>query len=360
MVTKLNLDHLWEEQIIESDKYAVRYFDNLPFDVKWNMAIQNRIRELQKQGKTEEVENVICEEQERCERKYRTKVVNVALQKALEGIEKMNVQNINVKGTMNMELQKVIEAQTPLFRGRETPRGKAVTPLKGIVYGDNGVGKTITLSNAHNPIIADMEGNCGHIEVPKERIESLEVFHELLDYLLVANYNSLVIDSLDSLEILISEHVTKKHTSKELSYGNSGKIWAKYIKDIVDKLDRLHSVKRMNILITAHWKVKTANNPMTDQYDRYDLKINEQMRTGFCNWVQFICLALKEVLFDEGKEVGFGKKKAKTIERRVWYTHGDPTYYGKNVFNLPQIILMVSPAEGWGQFITHVKSFYGN
>lgn len=254
--------------------------------------------------------------------------------------------------------QETIEMHQPLFRGRETPTGITILPLKGIIYGDNGVGKTTTLSQAASPIIADMEGNCGHIKVPKESIDSFALFNEFLDYLLVAHYKSLILDSLDSLQILISEVISQNHSAQDLSYGKDGPIWSKYIKGVVDKLDRLHRVKRMNILITAHRRVKSANNPMTDQYDRYDLKINEHMRTGFCNWVQFICLESLEAVFEEKKESGFGKKKAKTIERRVLYTHGDPTYYGKNVFNLPAKILMETPEKGWEQFMIHVKRFY--
>lgn len=202
-----------------------------------------------------------------------------------------------------------------------------------------------------------MEGNCSHIDAPKYRITSLDDFEDFIDALFVqdTDYKSLVIDSLDSLEILISEKIAKNHTAQELSFGKSTAIWAKYIKDIVAKLEWLSAQKGMSILFTAHWKVKAANNPMTDQYDRYDLRISEVMRTGFCNWVQFIVLALKEVVFEEKKDMGFGKKKARNIERRVLYTRGDPTYYGKNVFNLPEKMPM-----DWEQFITNVKKFYNN
>lgn len=254
----------------------------------------------------------------------------------------------------------ITQQQPILFRGRPILSGKTVCPLKGIVYGDNGVGKTSLLAQAHNVVIADMEGNCGHIETPKERIADLELFHEFLDFLFEANYSTFVIDSLDSLQSVMLDKINRSHTEKELSYGKDAAIWARYIKEITDKLDKLHSVKRMNILFTAHWKVKPANNPMTEQYDRYDLRINEQMRTGFCNWVQFICLLLKETVLDDSKQTGFGKKKAKNIERRVLYTHGNPTYYGKNVFNLPERILLESPSKGWEQFTSNVKNFYAN
>jgi len=266
---------------------------------------------------------------------------------------KMEVQNI--------EVQNVIQKPVLMFRGREIQSGKRISPLKGIIYGDNGAGKTETLSNAKLPIIMDMEGNCGHIEVPKEPIENFYVFHEFLDFLINENheYKTLIGDSLDSIEILISENIANTHDKKDLSYGKSSAIWQKYIKDIITKMDILRNKKGMNILFTAHLKVKTVNNPMTEQYDRYDLKINEAMRTGFCNWVQFICMLHKEVILEEKKDSGFGKKKAKDIVRRVLYTNGDPTYYGKNVFNLPSKILMESATQGWEQITKNVNNFYG-
>lgn len=255
-----------------------------------------------------------------------------------------------------MQLQQITENKAFVFMGREISVGKKISPLRGIIYGDNGIGKTTFASSARNPIIIDMEGNCGHIDAPSCRITDLDEFNQFLNALLTQenNYKTIVIDSLDSLQVIISEKIAQRHTQQELSYGKSGAIWAKTIKDITASLEKLSTLKGMNILFTAHWKVKPANNPMTEQYDRYDMRINEEMRTGFCNWVQFIFLAMKDVVLDEEKS-GFGKKKAKGVERRVLHTRGDPTYYGKNVFDLPAKIPM-----DWEQFTTNVKNFYSN
>lgn len=242
-----------------------------------------------------------------------------------------------------------------MFNGHGILSGKKMSPLKGIVYGDNGVGKTTLLASAKNPIIMDMEGNCSHIDAPNCRITTLHDFGGFIDALLAQNhdYKSLIVDSLDSLEVLISTEISDRYTQTELDFGKGAAIWKTYAKDIIDKLDKLNTRKGMNILFTAHWKAKSANNPMTEQYDRYDLRINEIMRTNFCNWSQFIVLAIKDVIFEEKKKGDFGKKKAKSLERRVLYTRGDPTYYGKNVFNLPEKMPM-----DWEQFTNNVKNFY--
>lgn len=247
------------------------------------------------------------------------------------------------------------------FRGKVVSGGKKMTALKGIIYGDNGAGKTSTLACAKNPIILDMEGNCGHIESEKESINSYLELREIIEQLIGQDhdYQSLILDSLDSIETLISTEISCRYSQAQLDFGKGVAIWKTYVKELVDLLNELNLKKGMNILFTAHYKVKSANNPMTEQYDRYDLRINEAMKTGFCNWVQFICLLQKEPILKEQKGE-FGKNKVKNLDRRVLYTRGNPTYYGKNVFNLPEKILMSSAIEGWEQFTTNVKNFYTN
>ena len=256
-----------------------------------------------------------------------------------------------------MEENAIEESKIFTFNGKPIVSGKKMSPLKGIVYGDNGVGKTTLLASSMNPLIVDMEGNCKHIDAPCLRIESFDDFNSLIDSLIAKEhtYKSLIVDSLDSLQILLSDKISKKYTQQELSYGKGNAILARHIKEVVEKFEKLQTKKNMNILFTAHWKVKAANNPMVDQYDRYDMRISEEMRTGFCNWVQFILLAIKEVIFEEGKDIGFGKKKAKSLERRVLYTSGDPTYYGKNVFNFPPKMKME-----WEEIKNNVIKFYNN
>lgn len=255
-----------------------------------------------------------------------------------------------------IDIVSVIEKKPSIFMGREILTGRKMSPLRGIIYGDNGIGKTTFASSGLKPFILDMEGNCGHIDAPSFRISDLESFNDALNELIKNEYDykTLAIDSLDSLQVLLGDSISKRYTPQELGFGRSNGIWAKEIKNITTKLEYLNEFKGMNVIFTAHWKVKTANNPMTEQYDRYDLRINEEMRTGFCNWVQFIVLATKDVIMD-GKEGGFGKKQAKNIERRVLHTRGTPAYYGKNVYDLPPTIPM-----DWDSFISNVKKFYNN
>jgi ATPase subunit of ABC transporter with duplicated ATPase domains len=260
-----------------------------------------------------------------------------------------------------METQLVTTEKKPFaFRGVEITIGKIAMPLRAMFYGENGAGKTSIFACAQKPILFDMEGNCGHIDkVEKTRIQSLAQFHSCLDDLIIQDheFKSLILDSADSIQIYLNHLIEKSHTPEQLAYRRAGAVWTKHVTEIIDKLEYLNCKKRMNILITAQLKTKSANNPMTAQYDRYDIGLNDEMRKGFCNWVQCIALINKEVILED-KSAGFGKKKAKGIDRRVLHTKGAPTYFGKNVYDLPEKILVETPEKGWEEFTKHVKNFY--
>jgi len=110
----------------------------------------------------------------------------------------------------NIQVQNATQKPVFMFKGHEISIGKKISPLKAIIYGDNGIGKTTFAASAKNPIIVDLEGNCNHIEAPKQRITSLDELEELLNALMAQDhdYKTLVIDSLDSLEVLISEKIS--------------------------------------------------------------------------------------------------------------------------------------------------------
>jgi hypothetical protein len=263
----------------------------------------------------------------------------------------------------------VIQNEGFSFNGKSIISKKKLYPLRWIVYGDNGVGKSTLLSQSKNPILIDIEGNCKHLDVaryPDEGfVQSFDEVVEFLKYLLKANHNygTFGLDSLDSMEILISEKInylieTKRlDKGKDIDYGNAKKVWASLIKIITDLIEEIQLKRKMNFIATAHLAIKKADNPLTETYDRYDMRINNYMKTGFCTWVSCIFFAHKEIIIEDEKG-SFNKRRAKNIERRVLYTHGGPTYYGKNTFNLPERILFEGK-NGYEEVTKHIMSYYG-
>jgi AAA domain len=256
---------------------------------------------------------------------------------------------------MEQEIEKI--APSFKFEGMEPVTQKVIMPCKGIFYGDNGVGKSTLLSESKNPLIADMEGNCEHLKVNRFRITSALQLEKLLYTLLSQDhsYNTLGVDSLDSLETMISERINE--SGEDISWGKSKAVWEKHIMIFISLFERLYLEKNMNILFTAHVDVKTENNPMTEPYDRYILTINKHMKTVFCNWSQFVAFAMKEVLTDNKSSANFGKKKAKDTDRVILHTTGNAKYYAKNIFNLPEKIYLPQ-GESWSAFSENVKKYY--
>jgi hypothetical protein len=250
-----------------------------------------------------------------------------------------------------------------LFEGLPMINTKRFVPCKAIVYGANGIGKSSLGCRAKNPILMDMEGNANHLDVarPKNKINSFEQARSFINTLIIKdhNFNTLIVDSADSLETFMTEKMydESKDPIKDLAFGGSAKLYIKYTGEFMGALETLYTKKNMNIIIVAHEKIKPANDPMVEPHDRYVLKINESMKSIFCNWVQCVFFIKQEVVLEEKDRGSFGKKRAKEVDRRIIYTSPTPTHYAKNTFNLPHKILYEKD-KGWDTIVGHIKNYY--
>lgn len=268
------------------------------------------------------------------------------------------VENLNANSSHDLNNVVHLKEKVPFsFGGKFITAKKAMTPLKIIVYGYNGVGKSTFASEAKNPIFMDLEGNVDHLEVPKQPISSLIDVVEFLKCLLEQShdYNTLVIDSLDSLGLLVTEYVTKTYSKADLAFGKDSVKSIEKCREIVALLDRLRKEKKMHIIFTAHSCVKRCENPLTETFDKYELKLNEKMASIFCNWVHCILFAVNDVFFEAEKGKQGGKQKAKNIMKRSMYTMGNTAYVAKNVFDLPSKMDFK-----WEEFKQHVMKFFEN
>jgi len=82
--------------------------------------------------------------------------------------------------------------------------GKLKTPLKGLFYGIPGVGKSTLAASFPNPLILDIEGSTGRLDVDRVDLRK-EKFSTVMDWLRRLakeehDYQTLVIDTIDWLE----------------------------------------------------------------------------------------------------------------------------------------------------------------
>ena len=151
-----------------------------------------------------------------------------------------------------------------------------------LIYGSAGIGKSSFGASMEKPIFALLEDGLGTIQVPHFPVaKSWEEFKDNLLSLLEEDhdYKSLVIDSVDWLEPLIWAHVCKKNGYSSIESPGYGKgyvaaleTWREYIA----LLARLREEKQMVICQIAHTIIKRFEDPETEAYDRYSIKLHQK------------------------------------------------------------------------------------
>ncbi|GAO97666.1 hypothetical protein Cva_00302 [Caedimonas varicaedens] len=242
------------------------------------------------------------------------------------------------------------------FKGKPVKQGKERTPLKLIIYGANGVGKSTFASGAKKPIFLDLEGNIDHLDVGKQALFSFAEVEEFLRCLLLLShpYKTVVIDSIDKLEEYIWETLEAEKDDKELQYGKKYVHAANLFRTLLNLLDDLRQKKKMNVILIGHCARKRCDNPLVQVYDKIDLRVQERAAAVLCDWAHCIFYAMNRITLEQDDK-GFKQKRARAVadDTRVLYTEGNTAYVAKNVYDLETEI----PLD-WETFMAAVTRFY--
>lgn len=216
-----------------------------------------------------------------------------------------------------------------------------------LIYGQPKIGKTTWASQAPNPIFVPTEHGLGKLEV--DSFPVAQSFDEFINYLSDLyteehEFKSVIIDSADWLEPLVWNKVAKdqnKTNIEDIGYAK-GYIYAlDYWKKVMKALDMLANEKRMIPIIIGHAVVKTYNNPMTEPYDRYIMKLHDKARAVVEEWSDCILFAGEKIFTRKVDAKGGEKQKgAATVNRAVGgdsvlYTGYNPAFVAGNRFGLP-------------------------
>ena len=217
--------------------------------------------------------------------------------------------------------------------------GKKVLPVKGIVYGVEGIGKTTFASKWPNPLFIDVENGSWQMDVarvvPKTYAEFKAVLHELRNDM--RGYQTLVIDSADWLETMLIKHICAEAniTSIEKYETGYGKGWNKLAEDwasLLDYLDRLRLDKGVNILFIGHSKIKRYEPADDSGHDRYTLVLAEKSADVLKKWSDLTLF----VKYDTFTVEENGKTKIRGGDKRVMYSSFHPCWDAKNRYGLPE------------------------
>lgn len=212
--------------------------------------------------------------------------------------------------------------------------------IKTLIYGVEGVGKSTLASKFPKAIFLDTEGSTdkyNFVERYPKPTSIAMLVDECNDIVANGEYQTIVIDTFDKIEQMISEELctaNNKQSLEDFGYGAGyseldervGKL-LNFFQDIIEK--------GINVTILAHARTKNFDSPLGDgSYTRYELKLGAkttQRTASFLKeWADMILFCNYKVQVIENKD----KKKHGYGGERCMYTTHSPAYDAKNRFGL--------------------------
>ena len=216
--------------------------------------------------------------------------------------------------------------------------GKEKRPLKIVVYGPEGIGKSTFASQFPDPLFIDVEGGTSNLDV--RRIKCNKSWDELIAVVkeIIKNptiCKTVILDTADWAESLCSNAVCVKYRKNNIEDFGYGKGYV-YLVDEFSKLltlmDELIELG-INVVITAHAKPRKFELPEEQgAFDRYEMKLTKQVAPLIKEWSDalfFVNYKIYIVTTENNSKKAQGGK-------RVLYTSHHPTYDAKNRFDLPE------------------------
>jgi len=231
-------------------------------------------------------------------------------------------------------------------------KGRQARPPRVVIYSEHGMGKSTFGSEAPNPIFIPTEDGLGSLNV--EAFPLATSYQDVLDaiatlYTEEHEYRTVVLDSLDWLEALVWQHVAKEGDQENIEgfgYGKGYAIAADAFRNVLAGLNALRIEREMVVILTAHSMVKRFDDPASEPYDRYMLKLHAKAGSLVQEWADVVGFISQEHLVRK-EDVGFGKKVARgvAIGDHVLHLKRTPAWDAKNRYSLPDAIPL-----GWASF----------
>lgn len=234
-----------------------------------------------------------------------------------------------------------------------------------VVHGVDGIGKSTFAAAAPAPVFLPTENSINHIDRPRFPIPQTWADAEGMVRSLMTNkhgFRTLVIDTLDSMERLVVEHVCKKYGAPTIERADGG--FGHGYDRVVDEwikmeriLDELIRKTGMILVMISHSVTSKYNDAEYGQFDVNDLALCNKSSVAVRSWADIVLYAKREVrvttdnaaakhqlVFSLGADGG----------ARVLVSATGPNCAAKDRFGLPYKM----PLD-WGAFSRELSRFFG-
>lgn len=235
--------------------------------------------------------------------------------------------------------------------------GRQLRPLRIVIYGVDGIGKSTFAARAPSPIFISAEDGTAHLDVI--RFPPVESWNDILDAISTLyeephEFQTLVLDSVDWAEQIARDAVCAENQVPSIESIHYGKGWVfaqEKFSQLLKGLDALYA-KGMNVILVAHAQIKPFNDPENEPYDRYTMKLDKRTDPLLREWADYVLFANWDIVVTvktdrQGKPVpGLeGKPKAKSFGKRLLFSQRSAAFDAKQRFEIPDRLDL-----DWGLF----------
>ena len=217
-------------------------------------------------------------------------------------------------------------------------RGRIEAPLRVLLVGVEGVGKSTFGAAAPAPIFLASEDGTAQLDIA--RFPQPQTWAEVIDAVRVLateahEYQTLVVDTLDWLEPLIWKFICErdgKASIEDYGYGKGHVAALDEWRRFLAALERLRKAKSMTVVLLAHAQIRPFKNPEGEDYDRFELKLNAKAGGLIKEWTDCNLFANHETYAVEKK----GRTRGVSSGARVIHTQRRAAWDAKNRHDLPE------------------------
>lgn len=209
-------------------------------------------------------------------------------------------------------------------------RGIVAQPLRVVIYGSGGVGKSTFGAQAPAPIFLGPEDGSALLDVA--RFPQPETWGDVLEAVQTLTreehpYKTLVVDSADWLEPLCWAEVCRAGNKRSIEDFGFGKGYVAALEEwrkFFAAIEGLRKARRMHVVVIAHAEVRAFKNPEGEDYERYQLKLHRAasgLLSEWCDELSFAHFKTHVVKNDPKNKVerakGYGSDRVLYTERRA-------------------------------------------
>ena len=221
--------------------------------------------------------------------------------------------------------------------------GIQTAPVKTVLYGPEGIGKSTFASHFPSPVFIDTEGGTKRLNVA--RLPQPTSWAMLLDEVAEVRKgnvpcSTLVIDTADWAERLCIQAVCARAKVNGIEDFGYGKGYTYVKEEFAKLLDALEEVLNAghNVVVLAHAAITKFEQPdAVGNYDRWSMKTSKQVAPLLREWCDMLLFANYKTVVEKAGSGPNAKNKA-SGGKRVLYTTHHACWDAKNRFDLPDEI----------------------